>query len=82
MVKLSRGNGIPWEEDSPQLGLNEELRVKSLWRGVEGSSRDAWVNMVSSRYRVTVAKTYTSVRAIEINLVVRTMQAKRQPQQP
>lgn len=42
------GNDEPWEECATELCFNEELRIKHFWGGIERSSRDTRVHMISS----------------------------------
>ena len=41
-------DSLPWEGNTLQLSLNEELAIEKLGSGIERSPRDAGVNIVLS----------------------------------
>ena len=43
----------PWERDTTELSLNEELRVEQSGGGIERQTLDGRVNVVGSGDRVT-----------------------------
>ena len=45
--------GLAWERSSTQLGLDEELTVEKLGRGIEWRARDGRINVVLSSDGVT-----------------------------
>ena len=47
-IVCDNGNDEPWEQSATELCFNEELGVEHLWGGIERSSRDTRVHMISS----------------------------------